>query len=202
MAISFSQTVESSLVAFDNSEPLSSVRDPQGEALKWVYSLGTLPCKHAVIIGLGSGFHVAALADFDKDLKITVVDSRESLVRVFCAQFPELAERVEIVLVAESHDIFKTDLYSDVLKGKSYVLSFRECWGPRVKFFTELFAHLTGRSVESVRYHFEELGINIKALHFDAHKLISLKELMPAIEGSELQERRKQVFRVLNELVR
>ncbi len=200
--ITFSENHESSLISFEAGEALASLRDPRAEGLKWVYSLGAIPTSHVVVVGLGSGFHVAALADIDPELQITVVDSRESLIPVFRSQFPELADRVNIVVVQEDQDIFKADFYQEVLNQRSYVLSFRECWGQQSSFFAQVFAHLTGRTLESVKYHFEEFGINIKALYLQPNKLLSIKDLIPVVEASVMSEEKKQIFRILGELVK
>src|SRR5690606_27918758 len=127
--ITFSENHESLLVAYEESKPLASVQDPLNEGLKWAYSLGSIPTPHVVVVGLGSGFHIAALAELDPKLQITVVDCRESLLPVFRAQFSELASRVEVEIVRELPSLFKADVFKDVLKNRSYVLSFAECWG-------------------------------------------------------------------------
>lgn len=200
--ITFSENHESALVAFEEGQALASLRDPRGEGLKWAYSLGVIPSEQVVVVGLGSGFHIAALADVDAQLKITVVESRESLIPVFRSQFPELAERVDIVVVQNVSDIFKTDLYQEIIHDRPYVLSFKECWGAQASFFAELFAHMAGRSVESVKYHFEEFGINMKALYFNSKQLLSIKDVLPVVEASVMPENKKQIFRVLGELVK
>ncbi|KHD89747.1 MAG: hypothetical protein OM95_01350 [Bdellovibrio sp. ArHS] len=200
--ITFSENHESTLVAFESGEALASLRDPRGEALKWVYSLGAIPTSHVVVVGLGSGFHIAALADLDPTLKITVVESRESLIPVFRSQFPELQDRIEIAVVQNVQDIYKADFFQEILSSRSYVLSFNECWGQNTQFFSEVFAALTGRSVESVKYHFEEFNINIKALYLEQNKLLSLKDLVPVVEASVMPENKKQIFRLLGELVK
>lgn len=200
--ITFSENHESALVAFEEGHALASLRDPRGEGLKWAYSLGVIPSEHVVVAGLGAGFHIAALADVDAQLKITVVESRESLIPVFRSQFPELAERVEVVVVQNVSDLFKTDLYQEIIHNRPYVLSFKECWGAQSSFFAELFAHMTGRSVESVKYHFEEFSINMKALYFNSKQLLSIKDVLPVVEASVMPENKKQIFRVLGELVK
>ncbi len=200
--ITFSENHESSLVAFEEGQALASLRDPRGEGLKWAYSLGVLPAEHVVVVGLGAGFHVAALADVDPDVRITVIESRESLIPVFRSQFPDLEDRVEIRVVQTAQDLFKSELFQEVLNHRSFVLSFHECWGAQAQFFTECFAHLTGRSVESVRYHFEEFGINMKALYLQPNQLLSINDVIPVIEASAMPETNKQIFRVLGELVK
>jgi hypothetical protein len=200
--ITFSENHEANLISFEAGEPLVSLRDPQAQGLKWAYSLGAMPTRHVVIVGLGSGFHVAALADVDPTLKITVVENREALLRVFWSQFPELENRVEIITLQNAQDIFKTELFEEVPKNVPFILSFMECWGQQSEFFTEVFAHLSGRSLESIKYHFQEFGINIKAAFLKNKDLLSLKDVYPAIESSNVAEGKKQIFRVLNELVK
>jgi len=200
--ISFSENHEAELISFENGKALAAVSDPYGEALRWVYSLGPIPTKEVVIIGLGSGFHVAALSEIDPDLKITVVDSRSSLTSIFRAQFKDLADRVEIVTVTDCEDLFKSDFYRDLLQSKPYVLSFRECWGEQVEFFAEIFAHLTGRSSDSVRYHLEDLGINMKGVYFDSSKLTSIKDILGTVDTVQASEKHKQLFMTLGELIK
>lgn len=200
--ITFSENHESSLVAFEEGVALSSLGDPRGEGLKWVYSLGLIRSTHVVVIGLGSGFHAAALADLDPNLNITVVESREALIPVFRSQFPETAERINIVVVQDERDIFNAEFFQEIKAHRSYILSFRECWGKQGAFFSEVFAHLSGRSLESVKYHFEEFEINMKALYLKANTLLSIDDVTPVIEASTMPEYKKQIFRVLGELVK
>jgi len=202
--ISFSENHESKFVAFEEGKTLASLRDPHGEALKWVYSLGAFPTKHVVVVGLGSGFHVSALADLDPNLKITVVDSREPLVSVFKSQFPELKDRVHVLIASNKDDLMSSQLFHEVILDRAFVLSFRECWGMQAALFSEFFAHLTGRSVDSVKIHLEDFGINMKALYLDSDsaKLLSIKDVLPVIEASVLAEQKKQLFRALGELVK
>ena len=202
--ISFSENHESKFVAFEDGKALASLGDPHGEALKWVYSLGAFPTKHVVVVGLGSGFHISALADLDPSLKITVVDSRESLVSVFKSQFPELKDRVHVLIASNNADLMSSQLFHEVIEDRAYVLSFRECWGMQAPLFSGFFAHLSGRSVDSVKTHLEDFGINMKALYLDSDKakLLSIKDVLPVIEASTVAEQKKQLFRVLGELVK
>ena len=200
--ITFSENHESSLVSFEEGQALASLRDPRGEALKWAYSLGQIPSNHVVIIGLGSGFHVEALADLDPSVQITVVDSRDSLIPVFRSQFPDLADRVQIVIAENVPDLMKADVYADVVANRAFVISFRECWGSQVDLYSQFFGHLTGRSVEAMKYHFEEFGLNMKALYFQSNNLLSIKDILPVVESSEIAEEKKQIFRALGELVK
>lgn len=200
--ITFSENHESLLVAYEENSPLASAQDPLNEGLKWAYSLGSIPTSHVVVVGLGSGFHIAALAELDPKLQITVVDSRDSLLPIFRAQFPELAGRVQVEIVRELPALFKCDVFKEVLKNRSYVLSFSECWGQHSSFFSQIFSHLTGRSLEALEYHFAELGMNIKALPVKQDQFLSIKDILPAIEGSTAPEKKKQVFRALGQLVK
>ncbi|WP_413559863.1 hypothetical protein [Bdellovibrio sp. HCB209] len=200
--ITFSENHESSLVAFEEGTELASVQSPRQEALKWTYSLGPVPSSHVVIVGLGSGFHVEALADMDQDIQITVVDSRDALVPVFRSQFPELADRVNVVIADNVQDLMKNDIYASVVADRAYVVSFREAWGQQTQLFSQFFGHLTGRSVEAVRYHLEDLQMNMKSLYFQNTTLLSIKDILPVVESSQVAEEKKQIFRMLGELVK
>jgi hypothetical protein len=200
--ITFSENHESSLISFEAGTALANVNTPREEALKWTYSLGPIPSSHVVIVGLGSGFHVEALADMDQDIKITVVESRDSLLPVFRSQFPELADRVEIVIADNVQDLMKNDIYASVVADRAYVVSFRECWGEQTQLFAEFFGHLTGRSVEAVKYHLDDLQMNMKSLYFQNTNLLSIKDILPVVESSQVAEEKKQIFRMLGELVK
>ncbi len=193
-------------MAFEEGRSLASVKNPQEEALKWVYSLGAFPANHVVIIGLGSGYHISALVDLEPGIKVTVVDSRESLVPVFRAQFPELKDKVNILMASNVKDLMSSQLYHEIIEDRAFVISFRESWGQQIPLFSEFFAHLTGRTVESVKYHLAEIGINIKALfvppQIGSRQLWSIKDVLPVVEASVISEDKKQMFRVLGELVK
>ncbi len=199
--ISFSENHESALISYEDGQALASLRDPQGEALKWVYSLGILPTKHIVVVGLGAGFHIAALADVDPELRITVVESRESLISVFRSQFSDIENRVEVVIAHSAQELLGSLAFEEIQDNRCFVVSFRECWAAQANLFTEYFAHLTGRTLESVQYHLAEMEINLKALFLDNNKTLSVKDILPIIEASALEEREKQNFRILGELV-
>ncbi|QLY25974.1 hypothetical protein [Bdellovibrio sp. KM01] len=200
--ITFSENHESSLISFEAGTPLANITQPREEALKWAYSLGPIPSSHVVVIGLGSGFHIEALADLDQDVQITVVDSRASLIPVFRSQFPELAERVQIVIADNVQELMKNDIYADVVATRAYVVSFRESWGEQMDLFSEFFGHLTGRTVEAVKYHLQDLQMNMKSLYFQNTTLLSIKDILPVVEGSQVAEEKKQIFRMLGELVK
>ncbi|MGZ3772834.1 MAG: hypothetical protein ACXVCY_14590 [Pseudobdellovibrionaceae bacterium] len=204
--ITFSENHESLLVAFEDGTALACLSDPLGEGLKWSYSLGFIPTSDIVVIGLGSGFHIAALADLDPNLNITVIESRESLIPVFRSQFPDIARRIRIAVIQNERDLFNSEAFQEAVARRSFILSFRECWARQSTLFSKLFGHLTGRSEESVRYHFEDLGIDIKALSAQLiirpDTLASIKHIQPLVEVSNLAENKKQIFRVLGELVK
>ena len=198
--IHFSQNCQDFLIPYEEKKNLCSVSDPQGEGLRWAYSFGSLPTKHIVIVGLGAGFHVAALADIHPDIRITVIDNRESLVPIFKAQFEDIQDRVEILIAQESRDLLQSDLYKEIVENRSFVLSFFESWGYQEEVLSTLFAHATGRTLESVRFHLSEMNMNLKAMNTASLELMTLPELLPAIESSDMNVDSKQIFKMLGEL--
>lgn len=205
-SVTFSENHEGKFIAFEEEKALASLVDPREEALKWIYSLGAFPSQHVVVIGLGSGFHIAALVEFDPSIHITVVESREALVSMFKKQFPEIQDRVEILLAADKQELLSSEVFAQIVEERSYVLSFRECWGKQINLFTEYFAHLTGRTVDSVSFLLKEFHINMKALYLQpsqsCRNLLTIKDVMPVIEASYMPENKKQMFRTLAELVK
>ena len=200
--ITFSENQDSVLVSYEDGLPLCSVKTPREEALKWAYSLGAMPTKHVIVIGLGSGFHISALHDLDPQLKISVVDNRGGLLSVFHSQFCELRNDVDVILFEKAEDILKSDLYQQVLNEHTFVLSFRESWGQQSKVFAEVFAHLTGRSIESLNYHFDNFGFDMKAHGLNEDKLLSIKDMIPFVEKTPTPDMKSQALRVLGELIK
>lgn len=204
--ISFSKNSEGLLIPFEQGKSLANFNDPRGEALNWIYSLGACSIKHIVVVGLGAGFHVSALYDFDPTVKITVVESRRDLIPIFYSQFPELNGKIEILVASTEEDLLQSDLYKQLVSDRAFVLSYENCWGHQANLFNQFFASLTGRSLEAVKFHLEELGLDMKSYSLDLtlknNQLLSIKELLPVFETSRLRETQKNLFRVLGELVK
>jgi spermidine synthase len=64
----------------------------------WVERLITVD-KECIVVGLGSGDHIADLAKQKNMQKIYVVDCRPELVPAFRSRFPGLDGTVEIIIV-------------------------------------------------------------------------------------------------------
>jgi hypothetical protein len=200
--VTFSENHHGQMIAFEDGVALCSFRDPQSEGLKWSYSLGHVPSKKIIIVGLGSGFHVAALADVYPELDITVLETRVSLLTMFRSQFPDLLNKVNVQIVDTPSDVLKSSFIAEILLEKPYVVSFRECWGNETEKFSTIFSHATGRSLDSLKYHFVEFGIDIKSMGSAKKELLSIKDVLPNCENSSMREQDQLAMRVLGELVK
>jgi hypothetical protein len=201
-SISFFENQDALFISCEQGGPLCSANKPREQGLKWAYSLGEMPTDHVVIVGLGSGYHVAALADLDPKIRITVVDSRESLLPVFESQFADLKYRVEVLFIEKAGDILKSEVFKEIMLTQSFVVSFQECWGLQSVLYTEVFAHLTGRSPISLSYHMQSFGFDIKAKGNNSKTIMTIKDALPLIESATIPDQDKQAFRILGELIK
>ena len=100
-----------------------------------------------------------------------------------------------------SREVFLSDLFQWVLKEKPLVVTYSSGWKGSSGLLSEIFAHLTGRSPESVQYFLFDMGVEIKSLSF-TQGLLSIKDVMKSIDQSLLSEGQRLRFQVLGELIR
>lgn len=101
----------------------------------------------------------------------------------------------------ESRDVFFLDLFQWVLKEKPLVVTYSSGWKNETSLMSEVFAHLTGRTAESVQYFLFDMGVEVKSLSL-TQGLLSIKDLMRSIDQSLLSETQRLRFQVLGELIR
>ena len=80
-----------------------------------------------VVVGLGSGVHVAELIKQNKMDKVYVVDHRSHLVTAFRSQFPELQEKVELIIVKDEASLMGHKLMDQVIEHNLSSLAFSAC---------------------------------------------------------------------------
>lgn len=100
-----------------------------------------------------------------------------------------------------SRDVFLADIFQWVLNAKPLVVTYSSGWDGTTELLAEIFAHLTGRSAESVQYFLFDMGVEVKSLSL-AKGLLSIKDVMTAIDQTQLSEQQRLRFQVLGELIR
>lgn len=153
----YSENNQGLLIPSQNGQSLCDFRDPQMEAIKWVYSLGQLRQGRVVVLGLGGGHHIDAFLQVYPEAEVVVLETREGLKQVFRAQYPELHQKVEIQIVDSGSDL------SEVVAGDDVqTVTFSKCWGDETPAYTSLLAKISGRSEEFICYQTQEMGMDVK----------------------------------------
>lgn len=153
----FSENTQGLLIPSQNGKNLCDFRDPQVEALKWVYSLGNIQDSHLIVLGLGGGHHIDALLQVYPKLNITVLESRDSLLQIFKTQYTDLADKVEVRIVDRDSDI------SNFMGLKATVVSFIACWCDETETYISILSELSGRSEVFLKYQICEMGLETKS---------------------------------------
>lgn len=161
--ISYSENSERLLIPFDGDKALADFNQPFAQGLKWAYGLGKIGSEELVVLGLGGGFHIAALLDTHPGVKLTVIEFRSSLVNRFKHQFSEYLDRVEICELQTVEDLKGGLHFLKDPTSESLVLSFQECWGENYGQFLEVFSQLSGKTQDYLNYHIRELEVTVKA---------------------------------------
>lgn len=102
-------------------------------------------------------------------------------------------------------NIYNQDIYSYILKYKPIILTHHETWGAFVKNYTDIFAVLTGRTVQSLEYHLKDLGVDVKIstqVSTPSNRMLNIKDVLPIIQNKNLPIEQKMILSILGELIR
>ena len=102
---------------------------------------------------------------------------------------------------AVARDVFFSEVFQWAFKVKPMVVTCREGWQGEESVMVEMFSHLTGRSAESVQYYLFDMGVEVKS-HSFTQGLVSIKDLMSAVDMAGLPETHRLRFQILGELIR
>lgn len=204
-------------VLFVDGKATASTIDPLKEAIAWVdstYAKGSAGADETlVVIGAGSGYHVAALRECTQQ-KIVVIDTCTSSLEFLHSRFPNLQE-VRFVAVSSGTTFSEFFRRNDVvewvfepftlLRHRSSMV--RNCDLGKVE------ECLVGRTVEAFRAQLEARpsvasGLNSSRLKklaetkLNTKGLISVRDLTSVWEVSSEPSSERRLLRVLEELVR
>lgn len=155
-------------------------------SVRWVYNLGPIVGKKVVVLGKFDPIKVETLTSMDPDLQIHCVE--------ICADRQD-----GVLCLNNANQIFETDFFERViLKDKPMILTDRTSWGSSKDEYTHLFAHLTGRSAESLRYHLEEVGIDMKVVPKEG----ALLSIIDVVKGSKIKGAHLASLDIMGELVK
>ena len=179
--------------------PLCSTRDPQSEASRWLSTI-TPTADHCWVLGLGSGYHVQALAQKYRNLVISVIDHREPLRKSFEDKFPQLRSQVLVEIVRSEEELLMSKSFALFGQNQSSNHIFR----PAVQKVDELYLlfskSLRGQTRQSFLVLMDMFGIEISTDALNGIHDFQIKEISKSLAGrSEKEEQR--IIRVLRELV-
>jgi hypothetical protein len=159
--------------------------------------------KECIVVGLGSGQHIADLVRVKNLQKIYVVDTREDLVEPFRAQFPELMSVVEIFIVASPADLLKHEIMTVVIEKNLSAYAHTASWPKGDLTLAVFHRHLTGRSQESLQLFFNRKGIKqeVRLSKVSGEMYLSIKDLEVLIQEDVSPYLRLNCFRILKELI-
>lgn len=156
-----------------------------------------------VIVGLGSGFHIAELIKQNKMDKVYVVDHRPQLVAAFQSQFPDLQEKVEVIIIKDEPSLMGHKLMDQVIEHNLSSLAFSVCWPAGDVILKNLHRHLSGRSKESLEIFFSKYGIkkDIQIQDESGNRYLNIRDLEMMIQEEVPSYLRLNCFRILKELI-
>ncbi len=100
-----------------------------------------------------------------------------------------------------SRDVFLSEIFQWVLDVKPLVVTYSSGWQGSTELLSDVFAHLTGRSPESVQYFLFDMGVEVKSISF-TKGFLSIKDVMTSIDQTQLSEPQRLRFQILGELIR
>lgn len=172
------------------------------EAIQWCRETLVMD-SICVVVGLGSGLHVAEMVKHNKMKKIYVVDNRPELMDLFQKQYPELHNIVEVIIAEDSDSLLTHELMTEVIEHNMSSLAFSSCWPKTDLFFKNCHRHLSGRSKESLELFFNAYGIkkDIQIQDESGNRYLNIRDLEMMIQEDVPPYLRLNCFRILKELI-
>ncbi len=201
MNLCFSENAEGFLIPHENNLSLTG-KDPVLEAEQWCRDTLVLD-KTCVVVGLGAGFHIAELVKQKKMEKVFVVDTRPGLMNMFRKQFPELHEKVEIIILENGDSLLAHEIMDEVIEHNMSALAFAPCWPKNDLSLRTFHRHLSGRSKESLNLFLKKYGIkkDIQIKDETGQRYLNIKDLELLIQEDVPSYLRLNCFRILKELI-
>lgn len=159
--------------------------------------------KECVVVGLGSGEHIAEMVNQKKLEKIYVIDSRPELVPAFKSKFPELETIVETIILRTTGDLFRHEIMSKVIEKTLSTFAYTASWPAGDPTLAIFHRHLTGRSQESLQLFFDRRGMTqkVEVREEAGNRYLSIKDLEVLIQEDVSPFLRLNCFRILKELI-
>lgn len=173
---------------------LCSSRDPLAEAKGWVRSQFFKDSTKVIVLGLGAGHHITALAEERLNQRIVVLDYHQTLIEKFL-----VPKNVEVINALSLGEEAMKSLVQEALP----VLGFRPAWSGLERDYEYLKRDLCGQTPASLRAQAEFRGYyNLsQALNEKAPTIVTVKEINSLMEKDK-DSKESKVWQVLRELVK
>ncbi len=185
----------------EGASPLCSTTAAFQEAQDWVQN-HNFRDSHVIILGLGAGFHLKEWFQEHPLSHVTVIETREGLTSVFFGLYPELKDKVQVLVIDDLQSLERHELIDSIVEEMSPILCFRPSWGERKDLFEKIFSFLTARSPEGLTCFLQKLGeSNFQVSSLQQNRLLTIKDLGLIVEAGFQNEKRAHVVRILKELL-
>jgi len=164
------------------------------EAKGWVRSQFFKDSASVIVLGLGAGHHVTALAEERPQQSIVVLDYHETLISRFTA--PKNVEIINALSISE-------EAMRSLVQKALPVLGFRPAWSGLERDYEYLKRDLCGQTPESLRAQAEFRGYyNLsQALNQKSTSVVTVKEISSLMDQDK-DSKESKVWQVLRELVK
>ncbi len=181
------------MIAFEDNQALVSIcEDPQVEAQNWVKSLSLSADPRLIaVIGIGSGFHLQALAEAFPFSEIVAIDCRMSLIGFTRRRL----KNVEYIQVNRIEDLAFHFRAHELMSAQTPKLVFKPALGSQAKFLGEIFYFLNIRTLEGLATY---LGREVKG---PDDVLLNLRQFFQYVKPDELPYQLSETL-ILKEIIR
>lgn len=169
-----------------NGRNLSSERDPIKEAQSWVHLQSELiaGAPTIIVLGLGSGFHLAQLRREWPECQIIAIESRQSIAETIWESTSSDLSEIDVVVANDMDALMSHALIRQAVKHRYALLMHPSCYITDKEFYREAKKFLLARDLKSLRFFIEQRAelkhvFDFEALVADSKKkeILSIKDL-------------------------
>ena len=180
------------LVAFENSRPLSDFENPEEQAVVWAHQISLDDiCEEICVIGGGAGYHIEALLKAYPGKKITVLDSRPSLISFLKKKYPQ----VDFIHIEKIENLKNLDNIHHFLTAKVQKLMFKPAIGYQAEILEEVYWFLNLRTYDALSFHLN------KKIEGKSQVLISFKQFVQHVDAQYTDYTNAEI-QTLKEMIR
>lgn len=171
------------LIAFENSNALCDMHQAREQAFAWARAI---QFDRAIIVGLGSGFHISALRELNPGKEIIVIDCRTALIGFYQRQMRD----IEFINEQSLDSLKKSKRIHELMEASSEKFIFKPALGCQNKFLEEIFWFLNLRTTEALSFYTE------KETTVSDNFLINAKQFIESTNGTQIPYTTSEVLTI------